>query len=202
MKRTLRLSQDYPHPPELVWRVLTEPALIGEWLMDNDFAPVVGHTFTLRTRPAPGFDGIVHCEVLSLAPPHAMRWSWRGGPIDTVVSFTLSPVPVGAVEGTRLAVEQTGFAGLAPVLVSFILGAGNRGIYRDRLPRLLETLSGAPPRGSSPHRTKVDSLRPHHTKVDSLPPHRTKVGWLLVKLFAPILRRAERRRRQGGGGEI
>jgi uncharacterized protein YndB with AHSA1/START domain len=175
VKRTLRLSQRYPHPPELVWRGLTEPALIAEWLMDNDFAPVVGHRFTLRTDPAPGFDGIVHCQVIELDPPRTMRWSWRGGPIDTVVSFSLAPVAVGALEGTRLEVEQTGFDGLAPVLVSFILGAGNRKIYRRRLPALLDRLAGgAPP---------------------ALPPHGRGLWWVLVQIFGPVLRRAERRKR-------
>jgi uncharacterized protein YndB with AHSA1/START domain len=169
VKRTLRLHHDYHHPPELVWRVLTEPALIGEWLMENDFAPEVGRAFTLRTDPAPGFDGVVHCQVLELDPPHRMRWSWRGGPIDTVVSFTLSPRAVGAVEGTRLEVEQTGFQGLAPVLVSFILGAGNRRIYRRRIPALLDRLAG---QSGSP-----------------LPPHGRGLWWLLARLFAPILRR-------------
>lgn len=69
MKRDLRVQRDYPHPPELVWRALTEPALISRWLMDNDFSPELGHRFTLRTDPAPGFDGIVHCEVLDLEAP-------------------------------------------------------------------------------------------------------------------------------------
>jgi uncharacterized protein YndB with AHSA1/START domain len=173
VKRTLRIGRDYPHPPELVWRVLTEPALIAEWLMQNDFAPEVGRRFTLRTDPAPGFDGVVHCQVLELEPPRRMRWGWRGGPIDTVVSFTLSPVGAGAREGTRLEVEQSGFEGLAPVLVSFILGAGNRRIYGRRIPALLDRLAGGAPA--------------------ALPPHGRGLWWVLGQLFAPILRRARPR---------
>jgi uncharacterized protein YndB with AHSA1/START domain len=175
VKRSIHLSREYPHPPELVWRALTEPELIADWLMKTDFAPELGRRFTLRTDPAPGFDGVVHCEVLELDPPRRMRWSWRGGSIDTSVSFTLSPVAVGAVEGTRLEVEHTGFEGLAPVLVSFILGAGNKRIYGRRLPAVLDRLAGR----------QVPEV-----------PNRKGVWWVLVQVFAPILRRAERRARQ------
>jgi uncharacterized protein YndB with AHSA1/START domain len=56
----LRLEATYPHPPERVWQAITDPRALEAWLMPNDFRPVVGHTFTFRTDPAPGFDGIVH----------------------------------------------------------------------------------------------------------------------------------------------
>ncbi|XXT16747.1 SRPBCC domain-containing protein [Sorangium sp. So ce429] len=59
MRRDLRIAREYPHPPELVWRALTEPALIAEWLMQNDLRLELGHRFTLRTDPAPGLDGVV-----------------------------------------------------------------------------------------------------------------------------------------------
>jgi uncharacterized protein YndB with AHSA1/START domain len=54
--RDVRLERVYLHPPELVWRALTDREVLAEWLMPNDFAPVVGHTFTMRTDPGPGFD--------------------------------------------------------------------------------------------------------------------------------------------------
>ncbi|HYZ75773.1 MAG TPA: SRPBCC domain-containing protein [Gaiellaceae bacterium] len=110
----------YAHPRERVWAALTDPAALGQWLMPNDFQPVAGREFTFRTKPGPGFDGVVHCRVLELEAPSRMAWSWRGGPIDTVVRFELD-----AVEGgTRLRFEQTGFAGLQGNLVRLILGAG------------------------------------------------------------------------------
>jgi uncharacterized protein YndB with AHSA1/START domain len=175
MKRALRLERTYLHPPELVWRALTEPSLVAEWLMDNDFAPAVGHRFTLRTDPQPGFDGIVHCEVLEIDAPNLMRWSWRGGPIDTVVTFELQPAPLADASGTRLVMRQTGFDGLPAVLVSYILGAGFTGIYDRRLPAVLDRLAGRP---ASP------------APVDG--PMRGR--WrFLTRLFAPILRRGERR---------
>lgn len=63
MKRTIRRTVRYPHPPSRVWAAITSSAALARWLMPNDFEPKVGHEFTFRTDPAPGFDGIVHCKV-------------------------------------------------------------------------------------------------------------------------------------------
>ncbi|HUB07581.1 MAG TPA: SRPBCC domain-containing protein [Myxococcales bacterium] len=102
------------HPPRKVWRALTEPALLGAWLMPNDFSPVVGHRFTFKAQPVPGWDGTVHCEVLEVDPPNRLRYAWRGGakglegygtPLDTVVAWTLTP----AAGGTLLRLEHSGF---------------------------------------------------------------------------------------------
>ena len=69
---------------------LTDRAALAAWLMPNDFLPEVGHRFAFRTKPAPGFDGTVHCEVLTVDPPRELAYSWVGGGIDTVVRFTLA----------------------------------------------------------------------------------------------------------------
>ena len=79
-------------------------------------------------------NGIVRCRVLELDAPSRMAWSWRGGPIDTVVRFDLEP----AEGGTKLRFRQTGFAGLQGNLVRLILGAGFRTMYRKKLPAYLE----------------------------------------------------------------
>src|SRR5262249_37620569 len=65
-ERAIRLDEFLAHPPARVWRALTDPDLLARWLMPNDFRPAAGHRFTFRTDPRPGFDGIVHCEVLTL----------------------------------------------------------------------------------------------------------------------------------------
>lgn len=137
MSRTIRIDIEYPHPPDRVWQAITTRAAIAEWLMENDFEPRVGHRFTMHTDPAPGFDGIVHCEVRELDPPGRMVWSWKGGPIDTILTFELEPTP----RGTRLRVRQAGFRGMKAYLVSLILGSGWRGIYRRKLPALLDRLA-------------------------------------------------------------
>jgi uncharacterized protein YndB with AHSA1/START domain len=105
-RRAIRVSYELTAPPEKVWRALTDPTLLERWLMPNDIAPIVGHRFTFRTHPAPGFDGIVHCEIIEVDPPMRLVYSWRGGPIDTVVTWSLEKQPDG---GTRLLLVQDGF---------------------------------------------------------------------------------------------
>ncbi|MBL8360461.1 MAG: SRPBCC domain-containing protein [Rubrivivax sp.] len=137
MSTTLRIERVYPHPRALVWRALVEPELLARWLMPNDFKPEVGHRFTFRTEPGPGFDGIVRCEVLELVAQQRLVLSWAGGPIDTRITFSLGDAP----GGTRLVVEQTGFAGLRAWLVSRLLALGSRKIYGHKLPQLLDELA-------------------------------------------------------------
>jgi len=120
----------YPYPPEAVWAALTDPQAIADWLMPNDFAPVVGHRFTFRTAPRPGFDGVVQATVLEVAPPERLSYSWTGGGIDTVVCWRL----VREGTNTRLFLEQDGFTGLRGFMVSRILGSGWKGIVAKRIP--------------------------------------------------------------------
>lgn len=141
MKRDVKIERTYPHPPELVWRALTTPELLAEWLMPNDFEPKLGHRFTMRTEPQPGFDGIVHLEVKELDAPRRMRWSWKGGPLDTEVVFALEPAIVYSQPGTKLVLEHTGFQGLPAVLVSFIMGSGWAKMFRELIPELLDRLA-------------------------------------------------------------
>ena len=142
MKRSIRKRVQYAHPPERVWKALTTAEALAAWLMPNDFAAEVGHRFNFRTDPAPGFDGIVHCEVLALEAPRRMVWSWRGGGIDTRVTFELQPVP----QGTELVFEQSGFEGVGPILTSFILQSGFGSMYNRLLPGVLERYA----RGEAP----------------------------------------------------
>jgi uncharacterized protein YndB with AHSA1/START domain len=159
MKSEIRFEATYPHPIERVWSVLVDPAAMGEWLMPNDFVPRVGHRFTFRTDPAPGFDGVVHCEVLELEAPSRFALSWRGGPLDTVLRIDLEPVGDRA---TRLRLAHTGFDGLRDALVARILGRGTRRIYGRLLPAYLDrirpdgSLAPAPP--APPMRDPISAL--------------------------------------------
>lgn len=142
MKRDLHFEMTYPHPPEQVWQALINTDAIGEWLMPNDFLPIVGHRFQFRTKPAPGFDGIVRCEVLEVSPPWRLVYTWIGGGVDTKLIWTLKEVP----EGTSLTLDHTGFKGLRGMLVSGILGKGWRSkILTINLPALLDRWSGSGP---------------------------------------------------------
>lgn len=139
MSTTLRVERVYPHPRDRVWRALVDRDLLAQWLMPNDFAPRVGHRFTFRTDPGPGFDGIVHCEVLELVEQQRLVLSWAAGPIDTRISFTVSD----AAGGTRLLVEQSGFTGVRAWIVARMLAIGSRTIYGRRLPAVLVSMAAA-----------------------------------------------------------
>jgi uncharacterized protein YndB with AHSA1/START domain len=103
---TLTFELDLPHPPETVWRALTDPALLAEWLLPVlDLRLEPGATFTFKTEPVAGWDGIVRCRMLEADAPRRLRYAWTVGDMDTVVTFTLTAT--GA--GTRLELVHTGF---------------------------------------------------------------------------------------------
>jgi uncharacterized protein YndB with AHSA1/START domain len=144
MKRRIDRTVHYPHPPDRVWQSLATTEALAAWLMPNDFQPKLGHRFTFRTKPRPGFDGIVRCEVLEIDPPRTMVWSWEGGGMKTVVTFRLSPT----ADGTRVHLRHEGFEGLRPVLVSYMLGRGWAKMLARRVPAVLADLA----RGELPKR--------------------------------------------------
>ncbi len=136
MKRNIKLEAFYPFPQERVWRAITDTEALAKWLMPNDFEPRVGHKFNFKTKPAPGFDGIVHCEVLKLDEPRHLSLSWKGGPVDSTVDFVLESAP----NGTKLLFEQRGFDGLKAIMVSFMLGSGWKKMFRGSLPTVIVNL--------------------------------------------------------------
>jgi uncharacterized protein YndB with AHSA1/START domain len=136
MKRDIKLSAFYPFPPERVWRALTDSKALSTWLMPNDFEPRIGHKFNFKTKPAPGFDGIVYCEVLELNEPVRLAYSWRGGPINTVLSFDLEDVK----NGTNLTLQHNGFEGIKAIMVSFMMGSGWKKMFRSTLPSVIENI--------------------------------------------------------------
>lgn len=107
MSQSVTLEFHSKHPPERVWRSLTTREAIEKWLMPNDFEPKLGHRFTLRRKPIPhlNFDGVAHCQVLVLEPPLRLEFSFKGGPLDTVVRFRLEP----SAAGTKVYFEHAGF---------------------------------------------------------------------------------------------
>lgn len=99
---------DLPHSPEKVWRALTDPDLLAEWLLPvAGLALEPGASFTLTAPPQPGWDGTVKCRFLEIETQKKLSYTWVVGDIDTVVTFTLIPTEFG----TRLALVQAGFKG-------------------------------------------------------------------------------------------
>ena len=105
--RAVIVEREFAHPPDKLWRALTQPHLIQEWLMRNDFVPEVGHRFHLSGD----WGGVLDCEVLEIEPNETLSYSWNSTHPDpafalqSVVTFTLSRTAVG----TRLRMEQAGF---------------------------------------------------------------------------------------------
>lgn len=141
MKRDLRFERFYPHPPERVWRALTDSQALAGWYMANDFQPVVGHRFTFRTDPAPGFDGVLRGVVTLVDPPHRLEYTFRGGWMqhDTLVRWILTPDDQG---GTHLVLEHLGFTGLLDIAASPILGMGWARFLKNMPPLLDRVMQG------------------------------------------------------------
>jgi len=110
-QRAIVVERLMPHPPEKIWRALTQPALIQTWLMQNDFEPRVGHRFNFRATPIMGWNGVTDCEVLVVEPPLRLVYSWNASGdqaadgLKTIVTWTLTP----GAGATHVRMEQTGF---------------------------------------------------------------------------------------------
>ncbi|WP_437726045.1 SRPBCC family protein [Sorangium sp. So ce861] len=103
---SLSFEFDLRHSPEKVWRALTDPALLAEWLLPAvGFKLEPGAAFTFKTQPYPGWDGTVDCRILEIEAHRKISYTWGVPFLDTVVTFTLTPT----ASGTRLSLEQSGF---------------------------------------------------------------------------------------------
>jgi uncharacterized protein YndB with AHSA1/START domain len=94
------VDREIPFPPEKIWRALTQPHLMEEWLMKNDFKPVVDHRFSFRADW-----GTVDCQVVTIEQNRTLSYTWGAYGLGSVVTWTLTPTSTG----TRLRMEQSGF---------------------------------------------------------------------------------------------
>ena len=98
--RSVVVEREIAFPPEKIWRALTQPHLIEEWLMKNDFQPTVGHSFKLSADW-----GAVDCQVMAVEPQKTLSYTWAAYGLESVVTWTLTPTSTG----THLRMEQSGF---------------------------------------------------------------------------------------------
>jgi uncharacterized protein YndB with AHSA1/START domain len=109
--RSLVIEREMPHSPEKIWRALTEGQLLAQWMMKNDFEPLVGRKFQFRADPMPNWNGVVDCEVVTVEPFQRLSYLWgvgggeAAGGLQWVVLWTLTP----SESGTRVRMEQSGF---------------------------------------------------------------------------------------------
>ena len=163
MTRTIKLKTFLPYTQEKVWEALTDPKLLGSWFMENDIEPKLGHYFTFRMKPQKGWDGITHCEIISVEPLKYIAYTYCGEAtgekalacagihsdkankltkgiftkLDTVLSFTLEPT----CGGTILLMKHSGYKGLKLGIISLIMKIGWKKQLRKTLPKVLEKIS-------------------------------------------------------------
>jgi len=94
------VDREFPRPPDKVWQALTLPTLIEQWLMKNDFEPVVGHRFRFTADW-----GSVDCQVLAVEPDELLSYTWSAFGLESVVTWTLAQTD----GGTLVHMEQAGF---------------------------------------------------------------------------------------------
>lgn len=94
------VEREFPFSPEKLWRALTQPHLIEQWLMKTDFQPAVGHHFSFHAEW-----GSVGCEVLEIEPQRMLSYTWGDEHLKSVVTWTLTATSAG----TLLRMEQEGF---------------------------------------------------------------------------------------------
>jgi uncharacterized protein YndB with AHSA1/START domain len=141
----MKIVRDYRQAPAVVWRALTDPTLVPLWTSTGQggrpegFTTEVGTKFRYIGKPFPGWDGIVHCEVLAVEEPRLLRYSWRNKETDepTFVTNVLEALPDG---GTRLTWEHTGFRGIEGAFMSRLLARVRRKMLNEGLPTLLDDL--------------------------------------------------------------
>ena len=140
MAKTFRLRVVHPHPVDDVWTALTDPRALAEWLMPNNFEPVVGKVFRFHVDPMPGFSGIIECVVLAVEPPLRLVYACTPlpkradapRPASMTVVWTLSRVS----GGTALVLEQTGLEALG-ICWRLALAIGWRRMLQMLLPKVL-----------------------------------------------------------------
>ena len=120
MQKEIKQTWFFKQSPKEVWEYLTKPELIEQWLMKNDFQPIVGHKFrfTFISKPGGKYKGGVDCEVLEVKPFSKLSYSWNGSTNDdsrtfnSIVVWTLTPKD----GGTELQLSHNGFEVLEDIL--------------------------------------------------------------------------------------
>ena len=109
--RSIVVERTMPHPPEKVWRALTQAALVSDWLMKTDLQPIVGHRFNFRSEPVNGWNGVTDCVVLEVEPPVRLVYSWcaSGEQAETGIKSVVIWILTPTAGGTHLHMEHAGF---------------------------------------------------------------------------------------------
>ena len=120
MKKEIKQSWHFKQSPEEVWEYLTKPELIEQWLMKNNFQPIVGHKFqfTFIAKEGSKYAGTVDCEVLEVKPYSRLSYTWNGGTNDNSRNFNSKVVwtLIPKDNETELQLQHKGFEILEDIL--------------------------------------------------------------------------------------
>lgn len=137
----IRVEVDLPHPPDRVWRALTEPDLLSSWFLPTDLEPGAGRLFQAVPHRVPGFSGAFDIEVMGVVPARSLLMQWRGDQLHAQVTWEIDALP----EGSRLTVRQNGFLGVNGTLRRRELRGAYQEMFEERLPVALARLAQAEP---------------------------------------------------------
>jgi uncharacterized protein YndB with AHSA1/START domain len=152
----IRISVQYQHQPELVWRALTDRKLLSRWFMLTDLEPRAGSTFELLPETLPGFDGTVRGELIEVAEGRRLSMRWRGEQMHSRVTWELSETPAGS----RLLITQSGFLGIRGTARRRQLIATYRRLFGVRLAAVLDGLATGADIAVPPPPTATDAPEP------------------------------------------
>lgn len=132
MSKAIEISRFYPYSSDKIWAALTDPEALSEWLMPvEDFQLKLHQKFRFKTKPSPGFDGIVHCQIIEVDAPKTLVYHWQGGGMKqpTIVRWQLKSIE----DGTVVKLHHSGFMGIDGWIIKKILTFGWRKITRKKL---------------------------------------------------------------------
>lgn len=134
--KAIKINRFYPYAIEKVWAAITDADALSEWLMPTeDFVLKKDHQFKFKTKPSPGFDGIVHCKIIDIHVPNQITYHWQGGNMKqpTTVLWKLKQIE----DGTVVELQHTGFEGLNGLIVRTILSFGWKSLLGKKLSAFL-----------------------------------------------------------------
>jgi uncharacterized protein YndB with AHSA1/START domain len=137
----IRVEIDLPHPPELVWRALTDPDLLSSWFLPTDLEPRAGGVFHAQPHRVPGFSGAFDIEVVGVVPARSLLMQWRGDQLHAQVTWEIEATPGGSL----VIVRQNGFLGVNGTLRRRELRRAYQEMFEERLPVTVGRLAIAEP---------------------------------------------------------
>ncbi|WP_091556288.1 SRPBCC domain-containing protein [Micromonospora pattaloongensis] len=133
----IRMDVELEHPPERVWRALTDRHLLPKWFAETDLEPRAGSVFRFEPITVPGLPRVVDGELISLDEPRRLSMRWRADDLQTLVAWELTPTAAGC----RLTLRESCVREQWDPEQRAVLEEGYRELYTVRLPAVLDWIA-------------------------------------------------------------